>query len=462
MDLREQIRGAPMRALQWIIVVICFLIATVEGYEIIVMAFVAPTLARAWELDSVAIGYLLSSSIFGTAIGAVFLAPVADRIGRRRFIILCGALSGIGMAVSGLATSVPTMVFARTFTGLWLGAIVPALNTLVSEYSSDRRRGTVMGIYGMGLPSGGLIGGFATGLMISQWGWQGPFFVSAVFSGMLTVATYFLIPESVEYLIDRRPRNALRDYNKVAARLGYEKADQLPEPRGQAAEKGILRNVFTGILLKRTILLWSAYGLLMAAFYFVSTWTPQLVASGTGDAASGRMAGVLLGLGAVIGTFSFAMLSARWKPRLVLILLLVAAMPIYLAFAVLYGSGLASLMAFAIGMTTVAAKQAFDAISPHTYPAANRSAAVGFLMGFGRGVSIVVPIAIGYVLQAGWSPTSVYQLFGVISLVAGMLVYMLHLSYRNRTEDPELALDEVQSGKLGVASKWAALPTDTQ
>ena len=462
MDLREQIRSAPMRGLQWLIVVVCVFLAALEGYEIIVMAFVAPTIVKSWGLGSVAVGYLLSSSIFGMALGAIFLAPLADRIGRRRHIILCAALSGVGMAASGLSTDVPMLVATRVFTGLWMGAIVPALNTLVSEYSSDRRRGTVMGIYGIGLPCGGLIGGFATGLMISQWDWHGPFFVSAILSGMLTVVVYFALPESVEYLIDRRPKNALKDYNRIAERFGYEKADRLPEPRGKATEKGIMKTVFTGILLRRTILLWAAYGLLMATFYFVNTWTPQLVASGTGDAASGRMAGVIMALGGIIGTLGFALLSARWKPRLVLVGLFAIALPIYLAFAASYQTGYASLVAFLVGFATVAAKQAFDAITPHIYPAANRGAAVGFLMGFGRGVSIVVPIAIGYLLQAGWSATSVYQAFGIVSLIAGVLIYMLHLSYRNRTEDPELALDEDQSGNPGMGRKWAALPTDTQ
>lgn len=442
-----------MRTLQWLIVVVCILLAALEGYEIIVMAFVAPTIAQEWGLGSVAVGYLFSSSIFGMTLGAILLAPLADRIGRRRHIILCISLTGIGMAASGLATDVPTLVATRAFTGLWMGAIVPALATLVTEYSSDRRRGTVMGIYGMGLPSGGLIGGFVTGLMIGQWGWQGPFFVCAILSGVLAVVAYAAMPESVEYLIDRRPKNALRDYNKIAVRLGYRTADQLPEPRGKATEKGILKTVFTGILLKRTILLWSAYALLMATFYFVTTWTPQLVASGTGDAASGRMAGVLLALGGITGTLGFALLSARWKPRLVLVALFAIALPLYLVFAVSYETGLASLAAFLVGAATVGAKQAFDAISPHIYPAANRSAAVGFLTGFGRGVSIVVPVAMGYVLQAGWSPTSVYQAYGFVSLIAGLLIYALHLSYRNRTEDPELALDEGRGSDPALSAK---------
>jgi MFS family permease len=86
MNLRDQIRSTPMRAVQWGVVLLCILMAAVEGYEIIVMALVAPTLAKAWALGPVPLGYLLSSSILGMAVGSVLLAQGADRMGRRRHI----------------------------------------------------------------------------------------------------------------------------------------------------------------------------------------------------------------------------------------------------------------------------------------------------------------------------------------------------------------------------------------
>ena len=133
-----------MRGLQWGIALTCITLAILDGYEILVMALVAPTLAEQWGLSNVTLGYALSSGLVGMAVGAVFLGPLADRIGRRRHILLCLAMAAIGMALTGLATGVPTLLAARAFAGLWIGAIVPSLNCIVSEYSSDRRRGTVM------------------------------------------------------------------------------------------------------------------------------------------------------------------------------------------------------------------------------------------------------------------------------------------------------------------------------
>ncbi|NEW36035.1 MFS transporter [Nocardia cyriacigeorgica] len=442
MDLREQIRSAPMRPLQWGIALTCIVLSIIDGYEILVMALVAPSLADQWDLSDVTLGYLLSAGLVGMALGAVALGPLTDRLGRRRHILVCLALSAIGMALTGMATTVETLLVARAFAGLWIGAMVPSLNCMVSEYCSDSRRGTVMGIYGVGLPAGMVSGGLVTGWLIDQWGWQGPFYFSAILSGLMFVITLYVLPESVEYLVERRPPGALHQYNKIAGRFGHEASAQLPRPRGRAAGKPALRSVFTGTLLKRTVLLWSSYALVIAAFYFANSWTPKMIADATGSAADGRTVAILISVGGIVGSLVFAMLSIRWPARTVTAVLAAVGLPVYVLFAAVYTTQIAKAIAIAVGVVTIGAIAAIYAISPYIYPAANRGAAVGFMIGCGRSVSIAIPILVGYLLDTGWAPASILQLSGVAMLAMAALVYGLHLSYRGRTEDPELVIAE--------------------
>src|SRR5258706_15174020 len=158
MDIREAILGQPMRPYQIGIIVMCLVITMIDGYEILVMAFVAPHLAKAWGLGPVEVGYLLSSGVFGMALGATFISPLADKIGRRLHIISCLALITIGMTLSAFAQDLPQMVAFRAFAGVFIGAVVSSLNIIVSEYSSDKRRGLVMGIYCNGLNAGVSLG----------------------------------------------------------------------------------------------------------------------------------------------------------------------------------------------------------------------------------------------------------------------------------------------------------------
>src|SRR5258706_14304490 len=139
MDVREAILSQPIRSYQLRIVVICILITMIDGYEVLVMAFVAPHLAKAWELGPVEIGYLLSAGIFGMAVGATFVSPLADKIGRRRHIIIWLALSTLGMGLSAAAQNVPQIVAFRAFAGLLIGADISSVDNIDSQDSSGQK-----------------------------------------------------------------------------------------------------------------------------------------------------------------------------------------------------------------------------------------------------------------------------------------------------------------------------------
>lgn len=439
MDLSRKMQVNSMRPLQWRVMVICLLVAIVDGYELIIMSFVAPTLAQEWGLQQVSVGYVLSAGLLGMGAGAMFLGPLADRMGRRNHILMCLVIGAVGMMLTGLAQNLPSLILARVFAGLWIGAIVPSFNALVAEYSSDRRRGTAMGLLGLGVPIGGVVGGLATGPLMAMWGgWQGPFVVTGVVALLVAVLAYFFLPESVAFLIHSRPKNAINAYNRIADRLGYNREQHLPEPSTKTELKGPLRTITSGILLTRTILLWSAFSLTICGLYFANLWTPSLIASATGDPATGRTVGVVLAGGAIVGSLVFSGLAGKWNPRVVTAWFALIALPVYMVFSFTYDAAPALLVAALIGAVTSGTMQAIYAISPYMYPAAIRGAALGFMVAFGRGVSVLIPILLGYWFAAGGSLELTFQVFGAVITVVGILIFILHRTYRGRTEDPEL------------------------
>lgn len=440
MDLRENIKLQPMRGAQIAIVLICILLTMIDGYEILVMAFVAPHLAKDWNLTQVEIGYLLSAGVFGTAVGAVLISPLADKIGRKNHILLCLSLITVGMLLSATAQSVPVLVAYRAFAGLFIGAIVSSLNIIVSEYSSDKRRGTVMGIYGVGLPLGAALGGAVTGPLIMEWGWRAPFIFGALLSLIMIVVVMYYLPESIEYLVEKQPKNALKQYNKIAKLLNLSEVQELPRPMVKKSLQKTGSLLFGGIMLKRTALLWLGYSGVIAAFYFANTWTAKLVSDVTGNPAMGIKTGVFILIGGVLGALLFALLSLRLQPRRVTAIILFAGTLSYLAYASQVQSGdinLALGLALLVGLCANGGVAAFYAISPPVYPAAVRGTGVGWMIGFGRGVAILAPIFTGYVLKAGWTPHNVYQLFAGVLALAGLAVWLFDMTYRHHPEDPE-------------------------
>lgn len=438
MDVREAIRTQPMRAFQIRVIAICLIITVIDGFEILVMAFVAPFLAKAWHLSQVEVGYLLSASIFGSALGAVIVSPIADRIGRRLHTLACLALITLGMAASVFVQSVSQMVAARAFTGLFIGGIVASMNILVTEYSSNRRRGVAMGIYGIGFPLGASLGGFASIALMREFGWRAPFIMGAVITAAMFLAALVWLPESVQYLSEKRPAGALEQYNRIADKLGYARSTELPAPLSTPVTRNVGRAIFSGIMLRRTVFLWLGYACLTASFYFANTWTAKLVADLTKNPAMGSRIQSLVPLGGVIGALVFAALAARLRPRIVASLVMFFGTGAYLLYATMFTNiGIAPLLAILVGMAANGGIAAFYAISPPIYPTAVRASGVGLMIGFGRGVSILAPIVVGYLLANGLTPRFLYQAFAGVLVLAGLAVLALDRTYLGRSENPE-------------------------
>jgi len=440
MDIREAIRTQPMRRPQILIVAICILLTMIDGYEIIVMPFVMPHLARAWQLGPVEVGYLLSASVFGMALGAIFVSPLADRIGRRSQILLCLSLITLGMLLSASASSLVELVVWRTFAGLFIGGVIASINVLVSEYCSELRRGVVMGLYGIGFPLGSALAGGAIAPLLAAYGWRGPFVFGAVLTLAMLAVVVVALPESVEYLVDsqskrpRRANGALDRYNRIARRLGYPPTAALPSAAVQQVSHVALKTIFGGHMLRRTAFLWIGYAGLTAAFYFANSWTTKMIADASGDPALGVRAGMLIMLGGVLGALAFATLSIRLRPMAVTAAILAGGAVTFVLYASQIGHvSTALLLAVFVGLFANGGIAAFYAISPAIYPAIARGTGVGLMIGFGRSIAVAVPIWTGYMLARGWTPPLVYQFFGGVLAVAALSVVLLIRTYGRET-----------------------------
>ncbi len=368
MDLRHAIATQPMKRFQIRLLVLCILLSFVDGFEILIAGYVAPFLAKpeVWGLTNVQTGYFLSAGSIGLAAGGILISPFADVIGRRKHILGCLVLIVVGMSATALAPNLPVLLTARAFAGLWIGALLPSINILVSEYSSDARRGTVMGIYGIGLPAGSATGGFISTFLIDAWGWRAPLWFAAILTVVLLGVAFAWVPESIHYLVEKHPPNALTEYNDIARKMGYEQAQVLPAPHAAQSGEVNVGALFQGILRTRTLLLWAAFFCEYSAFYFANAWTPKLLSDATKDATLGVRAGVLVSVGGVIGALVFAWAASRWHPRLLTAILVTV---FGLAFFSLYATG--GVLVFLLHRTYRGHSEDADEVLATTAPAAH-------------------------------------------------------------------------------------------
>ena len=88
LDLKSRVDSGPMTSFQYLAIAVCIVLNMIDGFDVLVMAFTAASVSAEWSLSGAQIGLLLSAGLFGMAAGSLFIAPWADRFGRRPLILL--------------------------------------------------------------------------------------------------------------------------------------------------------------------------------------------------------------------------------------------------------------------------------------------------------------------------------------------------------------------------------------
>ncbi|MEP7246713.1 MAG: MFS transporter, partial [Gammaproteobacteria bacterium] len=203
-DLAELIDRRPMTAIQIWVAVLCAAALFVDGYDIQVMALAVPSLAQAWSLAPSSFGFALSAVVIGITAGSGILGPLGDRYGRRMMLILMMTLVGLLTCGTALATSPTQFVAWRLATGLALGASIPSCAALTSEYAPVASRSFVMGLMNVASPLGAFSAGFLAPVVLETFGWRATFVIGGV-APLIIAALATLVPESLKFLLVRRP-----------------------------------------------------------------------------------------------------------------------------------------------------------------------------------------------------------------------------------------------------------------
>ncbi|KLD70042.1 MFS transporter [Xanthomonas pisi] len=419
-----------MTPFQWRAVAVCVLLTMLDGFDVMAMAFTAPHVSADWQLSGKLLGALFSAGLVGMAVGSLLLAPLADRIGRRALILVCLAILTVGMGASALAGTVWQLGALRAFTGVGIGGMLACVAVTAAEYSTARWRSTATVLQATGYPVGATIGGAIAAVLLQHWSWPSVFWLGALGSLLCVPLVLACLPESLDFLIARRPPHAHARFNAVLARMGMPPHPQLPPVQAAGQVQGYAA-LFVGALRRQSLLIALAFFLLMFGFYFVLSWTPKLLVTAGLSAAQGVTGGVLLNLGGIVGGTLFSWLALRGRlSRLTagaLVLVAVGMVAFGLSSTVLSWAFATALLT---GAALTAAMGGLYAVAPVVFSAAVRSTGMGWAIGVGRLGAILSPLCAGALLDAGWSPAMLYLACGVPLLFAAAAVVAMRLPER--------------------------------
>jgi benzoate transport len=409
-DLRRALARGQLTRFQLAAVAVCIALNMLDGFDILAMSFAASGVKADWGLRDAQLGALLSAGLVGMGVGSLLLGPCADRFGRRGIVLLSIALAGGGMLGAAAARDFAELLMLRVVTGLGIGGTIASAAVVVAEYASDRWRRAALGAYATGYSLGATVGGALAAYAIPRYGWRSAFVIGGVMSLSMLPVAWLRLPESIEFLLARRPAGALRKINTLLARLGLPPQDSLPEsvaaPAGGPQHR---RATLAPLLTPATLLVWAMYFCTMAGFYFIVSWTPRLLHAAGLSASQGLTGGVLLNLGGIAGCALYALAAARVDAhRLLLGSLAGSALLCALFGLTLTHLDAALSTALLLGIISNAAMAGLYAVGPPLYPTAVRATGMGWAIGIGRFGAILSPLASGALSDHGWAPAQLY------------------------------------------------------
>lgn len=424
-DPRELLAASPMSPMQMLVIVITLGLTALDGFDILSISFASPGIAREWGIDRAALGFVLSMELIGMALGSIFLGGVADMIGRRRMLLGCLVLMTLGMIMVAGVHDLNSLCVWRVVTGLGIGGMLAANNAVATEFSNIRQRDLSVSVMAIGYPLGAVFGGMVAAHLLKGGDWRAVFEFGAICTGVFLPIVFFWVPESIGWLCQARPANALDRINRSLTRLGYERIDSMP-PTAPQKIRSSLANLFSGGLAPITIILSLTYFLHVTTFYFIIKWVPKIVVDmGFAPAAA---AGVLVwtNVGGATGGAVLGLLTKQLSLKPLTMAVFIGSAIMVAAF----GSGSSDLAKLSLicalaGFFTNGGIVGVYALVSRAFPTPLRASGTGFVIGIGRGGSVIAPIVAGLLFHAGFGLQPVALIMASGSLLAAICLIVL-------------------------------------
>jgi MFS family permease len=420
LDPRQVLGNRRMTLPQYGVVAICVLVNMIDGYDILALAQAGSALKRDWSLSDAELGTLLAMNLVGMAIGALSVSPVADQWGRRPAILTCLVLMSIGMSISAISDGFFEMAAGRLVTGIGIGGMTSTVGMIALEYASFKRREFAASAVASAYPVGTIIGAYVAIAVLDSYGWRGIFWVGAGLSAALFPVAFVKLPESLDYLLSRQPKNALAKTNRMLRRMDIAEISVLP-PKPAGSKDAVLAEIVQPFHVGELLKLFLAHALNMFAWYFIINWGPPLVSEALGSDEMGARYSAWVSYGGIAGGLTAGFLCGVVGVRKMMWVTMLSLAGLIALFGQFAGNEQALwIIAPLVGAALFGSATANWLTIAYAFPPQLRATGLGFATTAGRVGSVFGPIVGGTLLDEGLTVAAVCIVMAVPAVLSAM------------------------------------------
>ena len=426
LNVREFINARALSRNQWILVLLCFFIVAVDGMDVAIMGFLAPSILADWHLSRPAFGIVMGAAPIGLAVGAMVAGPSSDWWGRRR--VLMGSVLGFGLCtvLTAYSSNVTEMAVLRFITGLGLGAAMPNTTTLLSEYVPEHRRSFLVATMFTGFNLGSAVVGFGAAALLPTQGWQSVLLMGGLLPLVMVPVLFAFLPESARFMVVRQfaPQQIAQVLARVCGTsLHGVQAFISGEP--ELKTKQPIATLFQPGFRLRTMTLWVTYFMGLLVIYLTTSWLPTMMKDAGMSIDRAANVTALFQLGGTVGALLVGWLMDRLSPNRVIAsaYVLGAAALVALGFGGLTNS-LIGMLVLTVGFFLSGAQTGLNGFAPGCYPTQARATGVSWMLGMGRLGSILGSSIGGVLLSMGWGFEGIFVALALPAVVAGLSILL--------------------------------------
>jgi AAHS family benzoate transporter-like MFS transporter len=385
---------------------LCWLAMVLDGFDLVVLGTVIPTLIKTQDLgfDAVGATYAATISLVGVGIGALFIAPLSDRFGRRRLLVACVVWFSIFTIAVVFAPNVAVFGIFRLLAGLGLGACLPAALAYMNDYAPEGTAGKSTTRTMTGYHVGAVATAFLAILVVPDW--RIMFVVGGLAGFALVPFLWFKLPETL-------PPVHVQPGSRTAETTQSAGAEEPAEER--AGFRDLSRKPYPLVAL--AIALASFMGLLLV--YGLNTWLPQLMAAAGYTVSTGLVLLLVLNMGAVVGLVVAGILADRHgTKKIVLLWFGLSAVLLAILSVKIQNELLLNAAVFVTGVFVFSSQVLVYAWVSQLFPARLRGTALGFAAGVGRLGAIMGPAVTGTLVAAGIAYPWGFYTFAAAAVIA--------------------------------------------
>ena len=408
-----------------------------DAYTVLAIAFAMPQLVSEWKLTPTEVGLIISAGYVGQLFGAVLFGSLAERIGRLKTLFITIVLF-VSMDVACLfAWSGASMMAFRLLQGVGTGGEVPVASAYINEFVGAEKRGRFFLLYEVIFPVGLMFAGMAGFFLVPLYGWKAMFIVGLIPS-VLTIPLRYLMPESPRWLASRgritEANAVVQQLEDSATRRGLALREPVVRPVDPKASGSDWRELFRGIYLKRTLMIW---GLWVCAYMInngLVTWLPTLYKQVFQLPLQTALAygWITSGVGVIASVVCALAIDKVGRKPWYATAFLIATVPL-LTLAFLGATSAREVLILATAAYAILQTIAFSLYlySAELYPTRLRAVGTGFGSAWLRAGSSIGPLLVGAVV-ADLGIQCVFAAFAAVALAGGAVTLLFAIETKGR------------------------------